>query len=637
MKNKLLLVATIILIALSSPVSASALSTKDRTFFSQNNILFYDPNSNCTKSGSGSGMNISVCDIDLPQEAISRLEAAKVKEKAEQNMERYLYAEEQTGIPWQVLATLHYREANMGSQYSIHNGQKLTEDGSCYDGVDDNDVMICGDPNKDAKEAAEHLIGMVNWVYPEVNILDNPTAEDWGKAFLAYNRGKMYACKNRTYLESPYVMNYYDNDHMAMKWLHEDSYKCDGSWARNHVEGNTDSNVGALAVLAYLCGGSETSSTSSTSSSSSSSSLTSTGGKGCASYEGDYPQYYQGDPRWGSMSIGGISSLSKAGCGPSSLAMLVTYATGQDVFPPDIAELTKDSSYNICGEGRVANTTKVCEVYGCETKKIESTEEAMRQALQEGWMLHYSGKAPNSENRATNAFSPNGHYIGIFYIDDNDNVFIADSSNGNRMMALKDAIRGRHFSIMAIRGKNSGGNRCGVNYCPSRATATAVGEAASIEKDARMAWLFPEGTPTNESDMKQYLEDIEVPIINESGNETTMRLTVHKKLATEIKAVFQDLLQVKNFRIKASDSGGYNWRLMASGSGSLSHHSYGVAIDINSLDNKAAYTKGIYNPGGNYYSVTDEVVEIWKEHGFYWGGNWKGDSHDPMHFTYTGH
>ena len=167
--------------------------------------------------------------------------------------------------------------------------------------------------------------------------------------------------------------------------------------------------------------------------------------------------------------------------------------------------------------------------------------------------------------------------------------------------------------------------------------ATNVGEAARVPLEERMNWLFPDGAPTTESGMQKYLTTIEVPIINESGSQTTMHLTVHIKLAAEYGAVFEDMLRVNGFKIKSGDTYAYGFRLMASGTGSLSHHSYGTAIDVNSADNPATYTSGNYAPGVNPYSVTDEVVKIWKDHGFYWGGDWSGYYRDYMHFTYMNH
>lgn len=42
-----------------------------------------------------------------------------------------------------------------------------------------------------------------------------------------------------------------------------------------------------------------------------------------------------------------------------------------------------------------------------------------------------------------------------------------------------------------------------------------------------------------------------------------------------------------------------------------------------------------YRPGADPLSIPDNVVAIWKKHGFYWGGDWKS-AKDYMHFTFTG-
>lgn len=162
------------------------------------------------------------------------------------------------------------------------------------------------------------------------------------------------------------------------------------------------------------------------------------------------------------------------------------------------------------------------------------------------------------------------------------------------------------------------------------------GEVAKIALEDRMAWLFPEGQPGSASEMQKYLTQIKVGIINSKGKEDTMTLTVHKKLAVEIKAVFADLKKAK-FKVLPGETAGYCWRMMASNSSKVSHHSYGCVIDLNWTHNGASYTSWGYHPGKDEYSVTKDIVNIWKKHGFYWGGDWSKAYNDPMHFTYTNH
>lgn len=165
--------------------------------------------------------------------------------------------------------------------------------------------------------------------------------------------------------------------------------------------------------------------------------------------------------------------------------------------------------------------------------------------------------------------------------------------------------------------------------------SVSVGVAGTVDPKARLAWLFPEGVPQSSAQMQTYLTQVTVPVIDASGRAGTITLTVHKKLANEIQAVFQEM-KAAGFPVRASDTGGYVWRQMAS-SANRSHHSYGCVIDLNWTSNPMlGVTGGSYRPGVDPYSVTPKVVAIWKRHGFYWGGDWK-KSKDYMHFTYTNH
>ena len=243
------------------------LSTQKLGEFAQSDILFYDP-SDCI-SGSSSGGNVSVCDANLPAETIEILDNANIKEKAEENMERYKYAEEKTGLAWQVLAALHFREGGMGSSQSILNGEEL------YGHTNVDGQWVSADPNEDAENAAKHFIENAEAIYDK-DVVNDKSMDSLGYGFLAYNRGYMYKCNGDiSYKESPYVMNFYDEDHIRMKWISADSTLCDGSQI-NDVAGYTNEAVGALAVLAYLCGEGLSGSTNTSSASSTSTSVSTT-------------------------------------------------------------------------------------------------------------------------------------------------------------------------------------------------------------------------------------------------------------------------------------------------------------------------------------------------------------------------
>ncbi|CDB12604.1 putative uncharacterized protein [Eubacterium sp. CAG:192] len=147
--------------------------------------------------------------------------------------------------------------------------------------------------------------------------------------------------------------------------------------------------------------------------------------------------------------------------------------------------------------------------------------------------------------------------------------------------------------------------------------AAKAGEAAKVSYGDKQKYIWGNGNPPlSQEDMKKYLTTIKVPILNEKGKKTTMNLTVHVKLAAEFKAIFEDMVKAK-FRIKSSATCAYVWKNII-GTGTVSQHSYGLAIDINWNDNPCFYntnvdvTKGYggFQPGKKKISVlqTDLVL-----------------------------
>lgn len=133
------------------------------------------------------------------------------------------------------------------------------------------------------------------------------------------------------------------------------------------------------------------------------------------------------------------------------------------------------------------------------------------------------------------------------------------------------------------------------------------------------------------------METITVKIwkIDENGNKypTTSRLTVNKNIRNNYINAFNEIFALQ-FPIKSL--GCYNYR--NTHGGRLSEHALGTAVDINPDENYCRYSDGstvgrLYKPYENPYSVTPEVVEIFKKYGFGWGGDW-GSTPDYMHFSY---
>lgn len=243
------LLLSIFIAGTSATYSTSAL---DETFYSQNNILFFNPSATaaCSPTGSittnQSATGSSEATASLPAATTKKLDDQNIRGKADQNKAAYMKGEAE-GVPWAVLAALHYREGGMNPRSSIADGEPLGT-GTSVDGI-----KIGATLEEDATLAARHLKEMAKSVYGK-DLSMQSSGDDWSYAFLAYNRGAMYKNWNKLPTDSPYVMNGYDDSHMNMKWIDADSYTRPGGKKLNGISGKGDSNAGAMSVLAYLGG-----------------------------------------------------------------------------------------------------------------------------------------------------------------------------------------------------------------------------------------------------------------------------------------------------------------------------------------------------------------------------------------------
>lgn len=170
-------------------------------------------------------------------------------------------------------------------------------------------------------------------------------------------------------------------------------------------------------------------------------------------------------------------------------------------------------------------------------------------------------------------------------------------------------------------------------YSPAGSSKTSA-EVKGINVTDRLKWLFPEGIPTTETAARSYMQTISVPIYTQAGQKSSMNITVNKKLVNAYRQAFEGMYKIR-FPVDAGTTAAYCWRQMASNATKQSYHSYGSCIDINWNSNPATYTGGSYNPGNDPMSITSDVVKIWADAGFFWGGAWDGYFRDYMHFTYT--
>lgn len=169
-------------------------------------------------------------------------------------------------------------------------------------------------------------------------------------------------------------------------------------------------------------------------------------------------------------------------------------------------------------------------------------------------------------------------------------------------------------------------------------SALAVANGTAQEK---LAYLFPNGTPTTASQCEQYITTVQVAMTNRQGVKFNGNLQVHRAVAQDVQDVFK---AAQDGGFKIYEAAGYGFRRMNNGgSGSLSHHSYGIAIDINVTENYShrggtVYAGQFWDPSRSEFSIPRDgiLVRAFEAKGWKWGGNWSGNYQDYMHFSFTG-
>lgn len=144
----------------------------------------------------------------------------------------------------------------------------------------------------------------------------------------------------------------------------------------------------------------------------------------------------------------------------------------------------------------------------------------------------------------------------------------------------------------------------------------------------------------SKTEAASHMTKVSVPVWKLSKGKKSaskMSITVNKKLANNVKAIFAEIYALEmRFPIKALV--GYSYRRIVgpglTGSPIMSHHSFGAAIDINKAYNKFYLEGDLRDPSHPYY-IPREVIDIFARYGWAWGGDFK-EGFDTMHFQYLG-
>ena len=122
------------------------------------------------------------------------------------------------------------------------------------------------------------------------------------------------------------------------------------------------------------------------------------------------------------------------------------------------------------------------------------------------------------------------------------------------------------------------------------------------------------------------LTRIELPFaitLSWDHTKTVSQMTCHQKLAEIFISVFTEILNRGLQPQVASFGGCFAFRPQRTGA-KLSTHCWGVAIDLNPETNHQG-TQGDMDP---------RIIEIFRDAGFSWGGDWTEKRRDPMHFQF---
>lgn len=152
--------------------------------------------------------------------------------------------------------------------------------------------------------------------------------------------------------------------------------------------------------------------------------------------------------------------------------------------------------------------------------------------------------------------------------------------------------------------------------------------------------------------VKGQIDVIEVRYLNFSGDIKTGKIVCHKSISKDLLEIFDRILEIKfpiysispvsEFSwddmesVRANNSSCFNWRFVI-GSNKLSDHALGLAMDINPMENPWVHPSAHVIPGRKYdleqkgtIEKGSQVVDIFKEYGFKWGGDWRNP--DYQHF-----
>jgi len=221
----------------------------DERFYSSNEILYFNPDS--CGGGAKTTSTVGAKNTDYKnRQILSEAELAAVKE----NQPTYEEAEKQSGVPWEAIAVLHYRETRF-KRVNPSNGQGIYQDYEKSNGPYPTGAVSDAEFLRQTVWAGNFLKGKAS----DPDLLAKGDAGQIKDAFFGYNgRSSQYAAQAKRlgfkdpYEGSPYVMNKAD----ALR----DPESNPSGWGQISVDGGSivfpaNADYGSFVVYTSLAGG----------------------------------------------------------------------------------------------------------------------------------------------------------------------------------------------------------------------------------------------------------------------------------------------------------------------------------------------------------------------------------------------
>ena len=193
---------------------------------------------------------------------------------------------------------------------------------------------------------------------------------------------------------------------------------------------------------------------------------------------------------------------------------------------------------------------------------------------------------------------------------------------------------------------------------PSPTPAAARGYEVAAVTAADLPHSWHPGCPIGPSQLRM----LTVPYLGFDGVRHQGRLVVRSSVAPALGRTFvrlyEDRFPIRSMRpvddfggdddrsMAADNTSAFNCRAAVGGNGSWSQHAYGLAVDINTVENPYVYDGKVDPPAGRPYVHRSParkgmilpggpVLRAFGALGWGWGGNWSS-SKDYQHFSSNG-